>query len=102
MPASPASVRLLQLTDTHLYADPEKRMFGVDTHQTLSDVVDAAMQQDPPDVVIMTGDISQDESPESYARVYEVVRRVGVPIYYLPGSTCQGNSAEVTPGKSSP
>jgi len=86
MDTSGTSIRLLQLTDTHLYADPAKRMFGVDTYQTLSDVVDAALKADPPDLVILSGDVSQDESPESYARVHEVLRRIRVPIYYIPGN----------------
>jgi Icc protein len=86
MAASAPFIRLLQLTDTHLYADPAKRMFGIDTYQTLSDVVDAALEADPPDLVILSGDVSQDESPRSYERVYEIVRRFRVPIYYIPGN----------------
>lgn len=86
MAASAPSIRLLQLTDTHLYADPARRMFGVDTYQTLSDVVDAALQADLPDLVVLSGDVSQDESPQSYERVYEIVRRFRVPIYYIPGN----------------
>lgn len=63
---------------------------GIDTFQTCSDVIDLAMStssdEGSPDFVLLTGDMSQDETPASYDRMFSIMERLGVPIYYLPGN----------------
>jgi len=80
-------IRVLQLTDCHLFKDDSGRLLGVDTFASLRDVIDFAMEmKGPPDVVLLTGDLSQDESPESYERLVDLVGRIPAPKYYLPGN----------------
>src|SRR5262249_50385699 len=80
-------IRVLQLTDCHLFKDDSGRLLGVDTFASLRDVIGFAMEmKGPPDVVLLTGDLSQDETPESYERLLDLVSRIPAPKYYLPGN----------------
>jgi Icc protein len=64
------AVRLLQLTDCHLKASPEAQVKGWVTEASLAAVVEAAFSREGerPAAVLATGDITQDGSPEAYAR----------------------------------
>lgn len=62
-------------------------MKGVDTYRTLSDVLDAALREEPhADMIVLTGDISQDETAGSYDRLAEAFGRFNIPIYFIPGN----------------
>ncbi len=89
--AKPA-LKVLQLTDTHLFADNSQKLMGVDTHETLQEVVALFLQSgQKPDLVVLTGDLSQDETIESYTRLAEIISQIGVPTHYLPGNHDQDN-----------
>ncbi|NOG30861.1 phosphodiesterase [Halomonas sp. TBZ9] len=78
-------MRLVQLTDLHLHADPLARSrAGVPYRQFLA-VMDA-IKQEKPDLVIVTGDISQDESAQAYALAVEQLNRLACPWHWLPGN----------------
>lgn len=80
-------IQVLQLTDTHLFKDDSGQLLGVDTFTSLKDVIDFVLEtKGAPDVVLLTGDLSQDETPASYQRLVELVRRIPAPKYYLPGN----------------
>lgn len=84
--AHPA-LRLLHITDTHLHADSSARLRGVDTFLTLARVIArAASDARPAQVVLATGDLSQDETPRSYVHFRDQVSRLGVPVWCLPGN----------------
>lgn len=79
---------LLQLSDTHLHAATDSRMRGVTTHETFLSVL-AHAQNDrhwPPDAVLVTGDIVQDESRAGYERFKEIMTPLGVPVLCIPGN----------------
>lgn len=82
-----ASVRVLQITDTHLFANPQETMRGCATAQTLNQVIRAIQPLCPTlDALLLTGDLSQDETPESYRRLYEMIAPLSVPTYWIPGN----------------
>ncbi len=84
---SHASISLLQLTDTHLFGVAEGRLLGVDTYQSLSDVIELAIsERGRPDFVLLTGDLSQDESADSYVRLRSLINKLEVKTFYLPGN----------------
>ena len=61
------TVRILQLTDTHLFADPGGRLLGQNTRHTLELALDLATgTSDGFDLVLLTGDLVHDESWEGY------------------------------------
>ena len=88
MPDSDQELLLLQLSDTHLHATPQSRMRGVNTHDTLKEVLAhmRAQPQWPPDLVLATGDLVQDESRDGYEIFRDLLKTVGVSIACIPGN----------------
>lgn len=82
------SVRLLQISDTHLHATKDSRMRGVNTYDTFRAVLDRAEADDawPPDAVLVSGDIVQDESRAGYQLFRSEMERLNVNILCLPGN----------------
>ena len=79
--------RLLQFTDVHLFADPDGEMRGVRTLDTLkATLAEARRQHWPPDLVIVTGDIAQDESRGAYRLFRDCFADLGAPVLCLPGN----------------
>ena len=64
------SLRVLHITDTHLFADKSVSKNGVNTYRSFCEVLDQALIQDTPDLVLGGGDIAQ----ESMAVTYEHFR----------------------------
>jgi len=79
---------LLQLTDTHLYASTDSHMRGVNTYDTFVAVLERAQRGKrwPPDAVLVTGDIVQDESRVGYERFRNILEPLGLPVYAIPGN----------------
>ena len=72
--ADPAIARVLQITDPHLMADEHATLLGVRTRDSLRAVVRAAQARQPvTDLLLATGDVSQDGSEEAY---HEFARQV--------------------------
>lgn len=80
-------LRILQFTDTHFFKSEEGRLLGVDTSQTFAEVFRTAREaRGIPDIYLFTGDLSQDESEESYERLSNAIGSTGAPCYMLPGN----------------
>jgi len=68
------TTRIAQLTDLHLYGDPDGRLGGVPTQATFRDVLgDLQARADPPDYLVLTGDLAHDEAPGTYAWLREML-----------------------------
>lgn len=81
------SLRILQITDPHLHADPDARMRGVQTDATLRAVLAHALADpDRPDVIAATGDLVQDETRAGYRRFRDLTGALGVPVLCIPGN----------------
>ncbi len=87
------AVFVVQITDTHLYADPERKIKNrLQTAKSLQAVLTEIKKLDPqPDLLLLTGDLSQDETPESYHYLQEKVAELKIPTYWLPGNHDQVN-----------
>jgi Icc protein len=81
------TTRILQLSDLHPFADPEARLFGIPTRELLRDVL-AHVQESGvrPDHVVVTGDHTHDELPETYAAVRKLFEPVLDRLWPLPGN----------------
>jgi Icc protein len=80
-------VRLLQLTDPHLFADPATEIYGVRTAESFHRTLQQALAEGaPPDAILVTGDIGDDLSEAAYRRFREVLEAAGVPVYCLAGN----------------
>jgi 3',5'-cyclic-AMP phosphodiesterase len=78
---------VVQLTDIHLFATPDQSLMGITTRASLLPIVEQIAQLQPsPDVLLLTGDLSQDGSPESYEQIINLLSPLNLPIYWLPGN----------------
>jgi len=79
------ALRIAQITDTHLYADPDGELLGLNTRRCLQQVIELAAQRRP-HLVVATGDLTHDASAAAYQMVRKCFSRLGVPVYCLPGN----------------
>lgn len=81
-------VVLLQITDMHLHAAADSRMRGVTTYETLLAILEQVQRDTrwPPDAIVVTGDIVQDESRAGYERFRATLQPLGVPVFCIPGN----------------
>ncbi|WP_338590108.1 3',5'-cyclic-AMP phosphodiesterase [Shewanella khirikhana] len=81
------TARLVQITDPHLFASHEGQLLGVNTAQSLSAVLNTLNATHyPAHLMLATGDISQDYTPESYRNFVDAIGFLGLPCHYLPGN----------------
>lgn len=84
---SPTAARLVQVTDTHLYADTADRLVGMNCDEGMRDVISLIRSQEGPlAAVLCTGDISQDNSSLSYQRFASAVATLAAPQYWIAGN----------------
>jgi len=80
-------LRILQISDLHIYSDPTERLLGQNTRSTLISVVDLAKRVYwPVDRILLTGDLVHDENPQGYHFIVDVFSRLGIPCNGLPGN----------------
>lgn len=80
-------LKLIQITDTHLFADTKGQLCGIPTEASLQAVLAHIKNSSfKPDLIALTGDISQDESEESYRRLQVSLQSLNAPICCLPGN----------------
>lgn len=65
-------INLLQVTDTHLFADKNQQLLGINTFDSLSAVVKQIRQSEPcADLLLVTGDLVQDGSITAYQHLMQ-------------------------------
>jgi Icc protein len=86
-PAADLPVVLVQLSDSHLFAAPDGKLLGLDTQDSLQQVIARALQEQPQiDLVLATGDISQDGSFTSYERFFDLSSQLPAPARWIAGN----------------
>ncbi|NIN60624.1 MAG: phosphodiesterase [Xanthomonadales bacterium] len=78
-------LRVLQLTDCHLSADPDARYRGIHARDALEQVLRAAASWSP-ELLLLTGDLSEDGSEASYAWLAERLSGLAERILAVPGN----------------
>lgn len=80
-------LRLLQFSDTHLFADRAGSFRGICTFDSFARVLELARSAHAAttDALLLTGDSVNDE-PDGYAHVISLLRPLGKPVYGLPGN----------------
>lgn len=73
-PATVRGMRILHLSDTHLYGDPAARHYDrIDTAEALRGLLARLEGLEGIDAVVHTGDASEDGSAESYRLLHEIL-----------------------------
>lgn len=84
-------LQILQITDTHLFADSEKKLVGIMTTHSLESVLahvqkNIAAKRIVPDCIVLSGDISQDYTPTSYNKILNYFKDFPYPIFGMLGN----------------
>lgn len=79
-------VRILQLTDTHLFADRHGLLHGVNTRESLQRVLQTTAQRPRADLVLVTGDLVHDESAEGYRALSRMLKPIKAPVGVIAGN----------------
>lgn len=80
-------LRLLHLTDLHLFADPSGRLLGVATRTSFEAVLELALANSPQaQALVLTGDLVHDESTAGYRYLRRVLDRTNLPYFCIPGN----------------
>ncbi|MFN3680317.1 MAG: phosphodiesterase, partial [Thermosynechococcus sp.] len=61
-------VRLIQLSDLHLFATDAGRLLGLPTAQSLAAVLEIIRNHFPVDALLLTGDLAQEPIAATYER----------------------------------
>lgn len=78
--------QLVQITDFHLFGDPQGRLRGVPSLAALEAVLAAAAPDiRVADALLATGDLVQDQ-PEGYVHVRRALGGLGLPVRCIPGN----------------
>ncbi|MBD3885519.1 3',5'-cyclic-AMP phosphodiesterase [Phormidium tenue FACHB-886] len=82
-----APIMVAQLTDTHLFADESQTMRGFPTVRSFQAVLNRLAQLEPrPDLLLLTGDLSQDETIASYQQLRDRLAPLQIPAYWIAGN----------------
>lgn len=82
------SIKIVQISDTHLYSDTRKDLLSVNTNESFHKVLSLIKKNHNDDLsmIFLTGDISQDFSDNAYIRIAEDLSTFQVPVYCIPGN----------------
>ncbi|MEX5541640.1 3',5'-cyclic-AMP phosphodiesterase [Pseudomonas poae] len=84
---NPDAALLVQLSDSHLFAEGDATLLGMNTRDSLHRVVALVREQQPcVDLVLATGDLSQDGTLASYQQFREMTAPLGAPTRWIPGN----------------
>lgn len=84
---STGCVRVIQLTDSHIFSDESGKLLGLDTRHSFEAVLTRVKKEElAPDLYLATGDLSQDASENSYVYIAEKMQQLKVPTFWVPGN----------------
>jgi Icc protein len=94
-------IKITQITDTHLYGKSSGTLLKMNTNETLNHVIELVKQNENEiDLVLATGDITQDASDKAYQNFLDIVATLNTPFRWIPGNhdnaTVMGRIAEGT------
>jgi len=80
-------IRILQITDTHLFAEKAETLLGINTWDSYQAVLAEILHRKcDADLIVATGDLSQDHSVEAYQHFAEGIAQLPAPCVWLPGN----------------
>ena len=79
------SILISQIRDCHLPENPEQTYLGINPRRCLQELI-LKVKALTPELLLATGDLSEDGSEVSYQALQEIFRQLGVPVLALPGN----------------
>ncbi len=86
-PNNPESLKLIQITDTHIIDDGKPLFNDFDTSASLTAVVETfSADESGVDLVLVTGDLVHEPTESAYQKLADHLASINMPIFYLPGN----------------
>ena len=83
----PTALNVLQITDTHIAADPQERLGGVNTRESFLAVKRHVLDSNTNyDAIWLTGDLTANSEQRAYEWLFDELGELDVPVYCLPGN----------------
>ncbi|QLB13329.1 Icc protein [Bisgaardia hudsonensis] len=80
-------IRLVQVTDPHLFQDEMSELLGINTQASFSQVLQEIQESTfDYDFVLATGDLVQDSSEEGYLRFCQGINKLQKKVFWIPGN----------------
>jgi len=80
-------MKIIQITDLHLRCDKDYSVFDINTFQSARIIIDHISQVHKDlNALVISGDISDDETSESYSNLLELTDQIDTKIYLMPGN----------------
>jgi len=82
-------LRIIQISDTHVFADKKEKFLGINPWNTLEAVlqkVHALNEKNTPALTVLTGDLAQDHKEASYKQLAEMFVLLPKPVVWIPGN----------------
>lgn len=80
-------IRIVQITDTHLYGKSVGTLLKMNTQDSLNEVVKLAKENEGKmDLILATGDIAQDASEDAYRSFLKTINLLDAPFRWIPGN----------------
>ncbi|TKI02518.1 metallophosphoesterase [Martelella alba] len=81
-------MRIIQISDLHLFSNEQGSMHGYNTYHCLQAVINDIISniEIKADAVFVTGDISEDKTVNSYLLALKELEKLKLPIHYIPGN----------------
>ena len=87
------TLRVAQISDPHLLADPSEELLGYFTDRSLRAVMQRVVEERPA-LLLLTGDLAHDGSEAAYRRLAGILDRTGIEAACLPGNHDDGATVE--------
>ncbi|MES2662078.1 MAG: 3',5'-cyclic-AMP phosphodiesterase [Pseudomonadota bacterium] len=79
--------RIVQLSDSHLFANEDGKLLGMNTRESCTKVLDLIHEQNSKiDLILVTGDVTQDGSAAAYQFLEDKLKEFPAPKLWLPGN----------------
>jgi len=79
--------KIIQITDSHIFKEANGCLLGLNTRNSLKAVIyDIKSKDIKADLILATGDISQDQSPEAYQYFSDAMDLLEIPVCWIPGN----------------
>ncbi len=78
---------IIQISDTHLFGDKSRRINGFNSYSNLNKILSHIKTTfEKADCLMVTGDLSQDGTFESYQHIANLLNKIGIKYYLMPGN----------------
>lgn len=77
---------IAQISDTHLFGDKNTKINSANSYANFKNILNSFSLIQKPDLIVVSGDLSQDCTFESYQHLANLLNKINIKYYLLPGN----------------